>query len=535
MSLLSTNALLGSRSTEAIAGAETLFLQPGGISADALTTQLQSLIPLSLLPTTGGNDDAPPPATDEPLPQLGDLTGLIGGTGAVGGLLGGGGQALPLGQPGDPVVQLGESLRDLGVNQNQTLAADIADLPGEVTGLNATNGNVADALFNLGQTTVHAGEFVTDISETATGATDRPLVDTANKAVLDFHLLLEGASHEVGLTYVTHGVTRLGETVGLGKIGGDNLLTDVVALPETILSGGDVLGSVGDLGDHLGDIASGAAAIISAIPRDLGSDPFGLGLLGENGIIGGSGLDLGNLGGVLGQDGGGPLGAGGGLVDSLTNGLDLVGSGGPGGGNLVTDALRLPGEILSGDGTPSLTDAGRQLDTTLTATGDLVEDLLGGGIGSSPNGAVGSVQTSLESFAGAAGPAIGVPQTLGGVTAVTDALGLGGASPQPEGLIAAVEKTVEGAVTDLSNDIALAGLGGGVGGGPIAIPDLGGGLADSLVGGLTDLDAPGGSVLAPVTGLLDLGGEDGGGLLSPVTSLLDQDQRDQPLGGLGLL
>ena len=80
---------------------------------------------------------------------------------------------------------------------------------------------------------------------------------------------------------------------------------------------------------------------------------------------------------------------------------------------------------------------------------------------------------------------------------------------------------MQGALTDLSNDVAQAGLGGG---------------ADSLVGSLTELaGGTGGSPLAPVTALLE--GEGGGsGLIGAVTALLGQDHHEQPGygGGQGL-
>jgi hypothetical protein len=432
------------------------------------------------------------------------------------------------------IEALGLSLTDLGHDANQTLVADITKLPGEATGLNETTGNVADAVFNLGSATVFAGQFVDDVAETVAGAGDRPLVDTANKAILDFHLLLEGVTHEVGLTNVTHGVTNLGEEIGLGKIGtADNLVTDILDLPGTVLAGGDALGAVTHLTDHVGDIVNDVAGLITAIPVDLGSDQWGLGILGPNGVIGGSGLDLGNIGDVLSPAGGGPLGVVGGLVDNVTNVLDLVGSNSDGGGNLVTDVLKLPGELLSGNGTPSLTDAGHQLDVTLTAAGDLVGDILGageGGIANSPNGLIGSISQSLDAFGGTGGAAIGVPLAVDGLVATTQALGLGGGTADANGLLAGVTQTVEGALTDLGNDAALAGLGS-----IIAVPSLGGLGTDGLAGSLAQSADGGGGLLAPVTDLLQGDGADSG-LIGTVTSLLDPDHHGGGLGhGLGLI
>jgi len=526
MTLVSTNGLLGARSIEAIAGAGSLFSQPGGLSADAVTTQLAALIPLDLL---GVPEDAAQaqPAVDQAVP-IAALTDLVGTASPLALLAGAGaGGSLSAAQPGALIEALGQSLADLGHDGNQTLVADVTNLPGEVTGLNTTTGNVADALYNLGAATTVAGNFVNDVADTVTGVGDRPLGDTANKVILDFHELIEFTTHDIGLTYVTHGVTNLGETIGLGKIGAaDNLVTDVLNLPGTLLSGGDVLGAVTHLTDHVGDLANGVSGIVNAIPLDLGSDPLGLGILGPDGIVG----DLTHVGDLLNPAGGGPLGAVGGLVDNVTNVLDLVGSNSDGGGNLVTDVLKLPGELLSGNGTPSLTDAGHQLDVTLTAAGDLVGNVLGageGGIGQSPNGLIGSISQSLDAFGDTGGAAVGIPLAIDGLVATTQALGLGGGMNAAGGLLAGVSQTVEGALKDLGNDAALAGLGGG-----IAIPSLGGLGADGLVGSLTQPAEGGAGILAPVTDLLHGDGGDAG-LLGTVTSLLDPDHHGQQGGGLG--
>lgn len=537
MTLISVGGLLGGRSSEAVAGAETLFLQPGGILADGVTAQLSALIPLDLLSGAGNASSDAGQTSELPLlsaiPGLSDLTGLtslagITETVSPAALLAPQTSALHL---GDPIISLGESLADLGYDTKQTLVADVVKLPGELTGLGDTNGNPADALYNLGQSTILVGDFVNKATTALSQIADRPLTETANDLILDFHVLIEFATHDLGLTYTIDGLTVLGETIGLGKIGEDNLVTDVLNLPGTLLSGGDVLGSIGHLGGHLPDITDGLVHLLTEIPRDLGSDEFGTGLLGQNGILGGSGLDLANLGDVLGQNGGGPLGAVGGLIDNVTNGLDLVGSNSAGTSNLVTDVLRLPGELLSGQGTPSLTDAGHQLDVTLTATGDLLETVLGtatGGLNTAPTGLLGTLTSALETFGDTGGAAIGVPLAVDGVAATAGSLGLGGDGTDAGGLLAAVTQTVEGALSDVGNDIALAGFGGGA----IAIPSLGGSGADSLVGSLLDTGATNASVLPPVADLLQLdAGNDG--ILSGVTGLLDLDQHHNgSTGGL---
>lgn len=522
-----TGGLLGTRSAETIAGAQNLFLQPGGISADAAAAQLSALTPLSLLdlqqPAAPG---AAPDAAGAAAPETATSPlALLAGYDAAGS------------QAGDAVISLGQSIADLGHADDRTLIAEAASIPGEVTGLNQTSGNVAGALDDLGQATIDAGTFVNDIGQTIGEAGSQPITTTANEVILDFHNLLEGATHQTGLTYVTHGITNLGETIGLGKIGQDNLLTDALNLPGTALSGGDVLGSVGHLTGHLGEITDAAANIVTQIPLDLGSGPLGGGLIGEGGIVGGSGLDLAHLGDVLGHDGGGPLGAVGGLVDNVTNGLDLVGSNSPGNGNLVTDVLKLPGELLSGNGTPSLTDAGHQLDVTLTATGDLVETVLhagDGGLGSAPNGLLGTVPGALDTFGDSGGTALGLPLTLDGVASTTGSLGLGGHGPHAGGLVTSVTQTVDGAVTDIGNDVALAGLGGG---GDLGVPSLAGGLADSLVGTLGNAGSPAEGGGSTGIALIQIEADEGlsVSLLSPVDPHPDHHGSAGLGHGLGLI
>jgi hypothetical protein len=524
--MMVSNDLLGMRSIEAIAGSESLFTQPGGLSADALTAQLASLIPLDLLSAQGSPDEAQPAISASS--QVADLINSVSSAAL---LTASEGSSQTVASPGALVEALGHSLTDLGHDTNQTLVADVTKLPGEVSGLNETTGNVADAINNLGSATIYAGQFVDDVTETVTGAGERPLIDTANELVLDFHQLLEGASHEIGLTYVTHAVTNLGETIGLGKIGTtDTLVTDVLNLPGTLLVGGDVVGAVTHVTDHVGDLANGVAGLITAIPQDLGSDPSGLGLLGSDGIIGGSGLDLDQVGDLLSPGGGGALGVVGGLVDNLTTTLDLVGSNSDGSDNLVTDVLKLPGELLSGNGTPSLTDAGHQLDVTLTATGDLVANILGtteGGLSNSPNGLTGSVSQALDTFGDTGGTAIGIPLAIDGLVSTTQALGLGGGTADAGGLLAGISQTVEGALADLANDAASAGLGSA-----IAIPSLDGAGTDGLAGLLTPTADGGGGLLATVTNVIEADGSDGG-VIGTVTSLLDLDNHGQSGGGLG--
>ncbi|BAT60746.1 hypothetical protein GJW-30_1_03296 [Variibacter gotjawalensis] len=507
MALISKEGLL--RSTEGLAGSQSLFSQPGGIAADQIVQQLAALTPLSLTSIIDGSETS------------------TNGAAAV---------TSSLENPGDLIVQLGQNIADVGHDNGRTLVADAVLLPGEATGLNNVSGNAADALTNIGQTVQHVGTFVNDITDTLGNAGNVTATDTANAAVLDFHQLLETTVHETGANFTVHGVTETGETVGLGFVGNgnDNLVTDVLDLPMTALSGGNVLGEVDHIVGHVPGILDAATNIVTQIPTDLGSGPLGLNITGEGGgILGGSGLDIGNLSHILGQDGSGPLSGAAGLVDNVTNVLTQIGSNSDGSGNLVTDVLNLPGEILSGGPTPSLTDAGAQLNTTLNATGNLVESVLSGtSMNGSPNGILGNINTALDNFGNEAGPAIGIPQTLTGVNVIVDGLGQTGTG-NPHGVLDGVTQTVNGALNDVHNDVALSNL--GLGDGALPIPALGNGLADTLVGSLTGTTNTSGLPvdLPAVSTVTDLGIDHG--LLPGVTSVVDLDHVGKPGLGLGLI
>jgi len=149
----------------------------------------------------------------------------------------------------------------------------------------------------------------------------QPILNAANTLVLDFHSELETLSHDLGLAFVFHGVTDLGEAIGLGRIGTTtnpdghtNLLTDVLNAPGSILDGG-LTQTVAHLGADLSDIINSASelkdfVIFGSNPQDptnpipelitgLGNDLQHIPLLTING--GNNANDGGILGGILGN------------------------------------------------------------------------------------------------------------------------------------------------------------------------------------------------------------------------------------------
>lgn len=128
------------------------------------------------------------------------------------------------------------------------------------------------------------------------------LADLLNGVIKDVHASIETASHDLGLGGTVHGVTHLGEAIGLGEIGGDNLLTDVLDAPSDILSGktGTLLT---DLVHDVGNIVEATGNLVNGVGDDLSS---------PNGVLGVGDLVNGLLDGV-----GGPGEAG--LLENLIN------------------------------------------------------------------------------------------------------------------------------------------------------------------------------------------------------------------------
>jgi hypothetical protein len=139
------------------------------------------------------------------------------------------------------------------------------------------------------------GDVLNSLSDPA----QDPVVQTENQAILGFHADLEALSDSIGVPGTFHGLTNTGETVGLGRVGGDNLITDTAQTP--------------------GDIVNGASPVADAatLVTDTGRDVSAVG-----GMVQDTGSDLSN------PD----------VVQDVTNGLTdtALGSGANGGSSLVS-------------------------------------------------------------------------------------------------------------------------------------------------------------------------------------------------------
>ncbi|MCG6207508.1 hypothetical protein LPW26_22915 [Rhodopseudomonas sp. HC1] len=241
-------------------------------------------------------------------------------------------------------------------------------------------------------------------------AVTQPVLNVANAAVLDLHNVLESLSDQTGTASIVHGLTNLGETIGLGQLGAEpgaggnsNLLTDVLNLPGDTLNG-DLGSSLDHIGTDLTDVVHATAGLgnsvlngpdalnpipelISSVGSDLQSNP--LLTLGGTEADGKSGL----LSGVVGDLSHSSSGH---LVDANVDGL--------GTSPLVVDALAATGTgpqspidvnvVDVGPNGPQVADIGVNTD----APAPLLAPLAGGN-----DGLVGTIAqiTSIASTDGA--------------------------------------------------------------------------------------------------------------------------------------
>ena len=314
---LAAAALLGPTSAVAVAADATIGSGSSAIDVAAAavlgTGTLGSSVPI-LGNLLGGTGDGTGPVGH--LPLVSDLLGgtglgsggLLGGLPVVGDLLGGTGlggvtNGLPvlgdlLGQgPGEglldngvPVVgnlleNLGNGLAGANAPGEGPLVAEVLNLPLELLGLNGSTGNLEGVLHDTGVVVAGAGTLVDALGENVGNALSQPLAVTANDVVADVHAFLEIVGHEVALNGAIHGVTELGNTIGLGEIGGDNLVTDVLEVPGVLLGGGDLGAQLGDINTDIGNILTGIPPIVTGAVLDLNDGTYGVDLTGQNGIV----------------------------------------------------------------------------------------------------------------------------------------------------------------------------------------------------------------------------------------------------------
>ena len=278
------------------------------------------------------------------------------------------------------VTNLGETV-GLGKIGGDNLVTHVLDAPSDVlagnlsdvTALPTDVGNIATAAVGLVNgaladvAAADTGGVGTTLSSLLAGGgdaaiapiTDSPLLDLTtnpiatglNAAVLDIHSSIEGFGDNTGLIGTVHGVTNLGETIGLGEIGGDNLVTHVLDAPGDVLAGN--LGDVTALPGDVGNIATAATGLVDGVA----SDAAGL-------------VDGPALGNVLGGTAGGE-GLLGGITDAAglgnTGGAALGGLGAADAGGLVTDVQHLASGVIGE--VPALTGAASALGGAAGADG----------------------------------------------------------------------------------------------------------------------------------------------------------------------
>jgi hypothetical protein len=110
------------------------------------------------------------------------------------------------------------------------------------------------------------GDLLNDQSDPA----QDPAIAIENQTILGFHAALEALSHDTNTVAALHGLTDAGETVGLGKIGGDNLITDVAQIPGDTLDGANPITSVADLVTDAGQSTTAAGNFVQGVGTDLG-------------------------------------------------------------------------------------------------------------------------------------------------------------------------------------------------------------------------------------------------------------------------
>ncbi|SDN52569.1 hypothetical protein SAMN05216360_10912 [Methylobacterium phyllostachyos] len=347
-----------------------------------------------------------------------------------------------LGEPGnlltDTLAVPGSLLNGGGLASADPVLSDLGHVLGATGTLLTTTTGVANAGGLLGS-----------------GGLLAPVTNLANTGVLDLHMTLENLGHEIPLLNDTlHGLTNLGETVGLGHIGeSGNLLTDVAALPGDIL-GGQGLGAVSPILGDLGAVTNAAGGLVdgaTGIVGGLGHGESGIPVVGSlltpvtapvDGLLGdATGGGQNGTGALLGA-GAPPVGdAANGLLDTVHSVVTLGNTAGLGqlgdGSNLVTDTVNLPGAVLAGNGTPALgqivTDPGHVVDAVSGVLGSTTGALPTGGDGGQGSatgldGVLTPVTTALGSVvSGAAGDATGT--LLGSLTGGTP--GEAGAGTHP--------------------------------------------------------------------------------------------------------
>ncbi|MDR7039678.1 hypothetical protein J2X36_004455 [Methylobacterium sp. BE186] len=493
------------------------------LSSTALSTaQLSSLGPVaSLVESTldGTGSDTPNALVPDSLSAV--ANGLVLDTHAQ--LEETGHQVTALNGPLHGLTHLGETLGLGHIGESGNLITDLAGAAGRPTDIGGAAGLLTDA----GHVTDAAGTLVQSLTAAPAsgngivgpnGALD-PVTNLLNQGVLDFHTTLEDVGHQnPTLNGPIHGLTGLGETLGLGHIGEPaHLVTDALNLPGGLLGGGGV-SAVTPLLSDLADVLTSAGTLVGSLT---GAASAGGGLLSPNGLL----APVSNLANaaVLNlhagiEDVGHDVPLLNDALHGLTNLGETVGLGHLGeAGTLLTDVAGLPGGLLGGDGLGTVAPILGDLGAVTNAAGGLLDGLTGavGGLGqeSGNGGATGGVLAPVTTLLdGATGGTNG--DLLGGLLGGSGSGGSGSAHPLIEigiGPAAAnpiADVAVASPQADPSHAIQVGALTAPAGqpglasinlleGDSIAFPESGLGGSDALVGKLLDLapvsSGPGGT------------------------------------------
>ena len=395
-----------------------------------------------------------------------------------------------------------------------------------------------------------------DLGLTAAGDDANPVESVANDAVLDLHAQLEATADSNGLIGAVHGLTNLGETVGLGHLGGVNLLSSVLAAP-TALTSGDTT-ALGQIAPEGTAIEGAATQLVRGAASDVGINPDATtpvtDLTGEASALTGTPLvglandTIDSLHTTLeaGADANGLIGS----VHGLTNLGETVGLGKIGDANLVTDVVDTPSAMLAGD-TSTLTHLPTDVANIATAAQGLVSgvtsDLSNGTLLADPVGNATGFVTSLASLPveGIANDAINsvhatleagidplAPDTIHGITSLGHTVGLGelGGSNLLTDTLSAPGALLSGDTTPLSN---LPSDLGSIGTAVAALPgDVAKDLdSSSLVGTLTHPTTGGGALAGdlPGSGVVDTVTSTATGLVNGATNAAGLGNVSQPV------
>ncbi|MFK5596279.1 hypothetical protein ACFZ8E_04650 [Methylobacterium sp. HMF5984] len=400
------------------------------------------------------------------------------------------------------VTGLGETLGLGHLDTAGNLLTDVTTLPGSLLGgggLQSATPVLGDLGHVLGSVDTLVGSLTGAASAGGLLSGDgllAPVTNLANGAVLNIHATLENIGHEIPLLNdALHGLTNLGETIGLGHLGeSGNLVTDVVALPGNLL-GGEGLAALSPILGDVGAVTNAAGGLLGGVTGLVG---------GLGGLTGGGTSATGTLLGA-----GAPLQPVGdlanGVIDGIHAGLEQIGHDVP----ILNDTLH---SVIGLGNTVGLGELG-DTSNLLTETVNLPGAILSGNAPAAIGQIVGDVGHVVDAAGGVVGSATGI---LGGL----DGLGAGGiATGTPvDGLLTPVTSVVGGLTGGAGTGATGALLGAGAPLQPVG--DLANGVIDGIHAGLEQIghDVP--VLNDPVHSVIGLGNTVGLGELGDTSNLL---------------